>query len=200
MYKKIFVPVDNSEHSITSIDIAVEFAKKFDGSLVGSHAYAARMHDYRFKQMEFTLPEEYLVEHEMEKQRKIHDSLITMGLELISDSYLVVMDARAKEAGLPFEPKMYDGKNYKIIAEDINKSDYDLVVMGALGLGAVKDSLIGSVCERVVRRVQTDDTAELVEATEDSRVGGEEGTCSIATWSTDGSNRTMRIHSGWRAG
>lgn len=156
MYKKIFVPVDNSEHSITSIDIAVEFAKKFEGSLVGSHAYAARMHDYRFKQMEFTLPEEYLVEHEMEKQRKIHDSLITMGLELISDSYLVVMDARAKEAGLPFEPKMYDGKNYKIIAEDINNSDYDLVVMGALGLGAVKDSLIGSVCERVVRRVQTD--------------------------------------------
>ncbi len=156
MYKKIFVPVDNSEHSITSIDIAVEFAKKFGGSLVGSHAYAARMHDYRFKQMEFTLPEEYLVEHEMEKQRKIHDSLITMGLELISDSYMVVMDARAKEAGLPFEPKMYDGKNYKVIAEDINNSDYDLVVMGALGLGAVKNSLIGSVCERVVRRVKTD--------------------------------------------
>ena len=29
-------------------------------------------------------------------------------------------------------------------------------MMGALGIGAVKDSLIGSVCERVVRRVQRD--------------------------------------------
>ena len=35
-----------------------------------------KMHDYRFKQMEFTLPEEYLDEQELERQRKIHDSLI----------------------------------------------------------------------------------------------------------------------------
>ncbi len=156
MYQKIFVPVDNSEHSMACIDVAVHLTKKFDGSLVGSHAYAAKLHDYRFKQMEFTLPDEYLVEGEMEKQRKTHDTLISMGLELISDSYLVVMEEKCKEANLPFEPKMYDGKNFKIIVQDINESDYDLVVIGALGLGAVRDSLIGSVCERVVRRVKTD--------------------------------------------
>ena len=92
----------------------------------------------------------------MEKQRKIHDTLITMGLELISDSYLVVAEERCKAAGVPFEPKMYDGKNWKVIAQDIDESDYDLVIMGALGLGAVKDSTIGSVCERVTRRVRTD--------------------------------------------
>ena len=156
MYKKIFVPVDNSEHSIASIDVAVELAKRFDGEVVGSHAYAARMHDYRFKQMEFTLPEEYLIEDAMEKQRKIHDTLITMGLELISDSYLVVADKRCKEAGVPFQPKMYDGKNWKVIVQDIEESDYDLVILGALGLGAVKDSVLGSVCERVTRRVRVD--------------------------------------------
>ena len=156
MYKKIFVPVDNSEHSIASIDVAVELAKQFDAEVVGSHAYAARMHDYRFKQMEFTLPEEYLIEDAMEKQRKIHDTLITMGLELISDSYLVVADKRCKEAGVPFQPKMYDGKNWKVIVQDIEESDYDLVILGALGLGAVKDSVLGSVCERVTRRVRVD--------------------------------------------
>jgi nucleotide-binding universal stress UspA family protein len=156
MYEKIFVPVDNSEHSMSCIDIAVELGKRFQADLVGSHAYAARMHDYRFKQMEFTLPEEYLVEEEMEKQRRVHDSLITMGLELISDSYLKVMRERCGEAGLPFQPKMYDGKNWKVIVEDVRESDYDLVVIGALGLGAVRDSVLGSVCERVVRRIKTD--------------------------------------------
>ncbi len=156
MYKKIFVPVDNSEHSICAVDLAVELAQEFDASIVGSHAYAARMHDYRFKQMEYTLPEEYLVEDAMEKQRKIHDTLITMGLELISDSYLVVADKRCKEAGVAFEPKMYDGKNWKVIVQDIEDSGYDLVILGALGLGAVKDSVLGSVCERVTRRVRTD--------------------------------------------
>ncbi len=156
MYQRIFVPVDNSDHSLASIDIAVHLAQRWNASLVGSHAYAAKMHDYRFKQMEFTLPEEYLSENEMEKQRGIHDTLITMGLELISESYLVVMEKKAAEAQVPFQAKMYDGKNFKAIVKDIKECDYDLVIMGALGLGAVRDSLIGSVCERVVRRTKTD--------------------------------------------
>lgn len=156
MYKKIYVPVDNSEHSLRSIETAMHLAKEFKCELVGCHAYAAKMHDIRFKQMEFTLPSEYQVEEELEKQRSIHDTLITMGLELISDSYLEVMKNKCAEEKLPFEAKMIDGRNYKVLVNDINNSDYDLVVMGALGLGAVKDSSVGSVCERVLRRTKTD--------------------------------------------
>jgi nucleotide-binding universal stress UspA family protein len=79
-----------------------------------------------------------------------------MGLQLISDSYLDVLQRRCQEAGLAYERKTFDGKHYKVLVEDIAQSDYDLVIMGALGIGAVKDSLIGSVCERVTRRVQRD--------------------------------------------
>ena len=156
MYQKIYVPVDNSDHSMASIEIAVHLAKQLGAKLVGSHAYAARLHDYRFKQMEFTLPEEYKVEGELEKQRDIHDTLITMGLQLISDSYLEVMKQKCEQEKLPFEEKMFDGKNFKIIVADIQNDDYDLVIMGALGLGAVKDSVIGSVTERVIRRTKVD--------------------------------------------
>lgn len=156
MYSKIFVPVDNSEYSNAAGNLALSLAKAFGSKVVGSHVYAARMHDVRFKQMEFTLPEEYRDENELERQRKIHDSLITMGLQLISDSYLDVLKALACKMEIPFEPKMYDGKNWEVLVKDIRDSDYDLVIMGALGLGAVKDSVIGSVTERVVRRVQVD--------------------------------------------
>ena len=38
-----------------------------------------------------------------------------------------------------------------MLAEDINTNAYDLVIMGALGVGAVKDSVIGSNTERVVK-------------------------------------------------
>src|SRR4030095_9857772 len=94
--------------------------------------------------------------NELERQRKIHDSLIAMGLQLISDSYLDVMGQKADAAGLAFERKMIDGKHYKVLIEDTQASDYDLVVMGALGMGAVKDSQLGSVTERFVRRVTKD--------------------------------------------
>jgi nucleotide-binding universal stress UspA family protein len=156
MYRRIFVPVDNSEHSNRCVDIGVTWAKAFGATLVGGHVYAAKMHDYRFKQMEYTLPEEYQDERELERQRKIHDSLITMGLQLISDSYLDVMERRAAEAGIPFERRTYDGRTFQPLVDDIRGSHYDLVIIGALGMGAVKDSMLGSVCERVVRRVATD--------------------------------------------
>src|ERR687897_1983932 len=156
MYKRIFVPVDNSEHSNRCVDIGVSWAKAFGATLVGGHVYAAKMHDYRFKQMEYTLPEEYQDERELERQRKIHDSLIAMGLQLISDSYLDVMEKKSAAAGLAFERKMIDGKHYKVLIEDTRASDYDLVVMGALGMGAVKDSQLGSVTERYVRHIDRD--------------------------------------------
>ncbi len=156
MYKNIYVPLDNSEHSNACVDIAVTLGKEMGATLIGSHAYAAKMHDYRFKQMEFTLPDEYLEEQELERQRKIHDSLITMGLQLISDSYIDVMEKRCETEQLPFERKMYDGRNFQVIVDDIKGSNYDLVIMGALGMGAVKDSVLGSVCERVIRRTQVD--------------------------------------------
>ena len=156
MFKKIYVPVDNSEYANQAIEMALALAKPWNATIIGSHVYAAKMHDYRFKQMEYTLPEEYQDENELARQRKIHDSLITMGLQLISDSYLDVLQQRCQEAGLAYERKTFDGKHYKVLVEDIAQSDYDLVIMGALGIGAVKDSLIGSVCERVTRRVQRD--------------------------------------------
>jgi nucleotide-binding universal stress UspA family protein len=156
MYTHIYVPVDNSEHSNRAIDLAVELGRAFGARLTGSHIYAARLHDYRFKQMEYTLPEEYKDENELERQRKIHDSLIAMGLALISESYLDVMQAKSEAAGLAFTPKMMDGKHYKALIEDTLASDYDLVIMGALGMGAVKDSQLGSVTERFVRRVERD--------------------------------------------
>ena len=156
MIKKIYVPVDNSDYSDASIALAVAFARKFGSELVGSHVYAAKMHDVRFKQMEYTLPEEYQDEVELEKQRRIHDTLITMGLQLISDSYLEVMQQKCAEFEIPFEARMPEGKHFIKLVEDIQEGDYDLVIMGALGMGAVKDSLIGGVCERVVRRINTD--------------------------------------------
>jgi nucleotide-binding universal stress UspA family protein len=157
MYKTIYIPVDNSDHSNTAVDVGVNLAKTFGSKIVGSHVYAAKMHDKRFKQMEAGLPEEYHDEKELDRQRQIHDSLITRGLQIITDSYLDYVDKKCNEANLPIERRSLEGRNWKVLAEDINTNGYDLVIMGALGVGAVKDSVIGSNTERVVRRVRNSD-------------------------------------------
>lgn len=155
-YRHILMAVDNSAHSDRGVEIGLSLAKAFGSEITGSHAYAAKLHDLRFKQMEGGLPEQYRRESELEKQRETHDTLITHGLEIITDSFLDVVEEKAEALGMQLKRKSVEGKNYRALLDDIESSDYDLVVMGALGLGAVRSSTIGSVCERIVRRTTRD--------------------------------------------
>ncbi len=150
--KKILLCLDNSDDSTAGIDLAVELALKEGGTLTGLHVYAARLHNERFRQMEGGLPEEYQNEAELKRQRSIHDDLITRGLEIISDSYMTVLHAKAATSGISAEGLSREGKNYEEIIREAEEGGYGLLVLGALGLGRTKRSVTGSVCERVTRR------------------------------------------------
>jgi nucleotide-binding universal stress UspA family protein len=156
MYQSIYLPLDNSAHSLRGVDLAIALAAGAGAKLTGSHVYAARLHDRRFRQMEGGLPEPYRKEEKLVEQRDIHDDLITRGLQVISDSYLDVFGGRCEAAGLPCRRLSLEGKNWQALVRDIAAGDYDLVVMGAQGLGAVESSQLGSVCERVARRIDRD--------------------------------------------
>ncbi len=156
MYQSIYLPLDNSAHSLAGVDIAIALSRRTGAQLTGSHVYAAKLHDRRFRQMEGGLPEPYKKEDKLVEQREVHDDLITRGLSVISDSYLDVFDARCRAAGLEGRRVNLEGKNWQALVKDIGAGDYDLVVMGALGLGTVSHSQIGSVCERVSRRIGCD--------------------------------------------
>jgi nucleotide-binding universal stress UspA family protein len=156
MYRSIYLPLDNSAHSLAGVDLAIQLAKASGATLTGSHVYAARLHDRRFRQMEGGLPEPYRKEVKLVEQREIHDDLITRGLQVITDSYLDVFSARCVAAGVEGRRVALEGRNWQKLVEDITASDSDLVVMGALGLGAVAASQLGSVTDRVARRIDRD--------------------------------------------
>ncbi|MBI4828512.1 MAG: universal stress protein [Nitrospinae bacterium] len=156
MYHNILVMLDNSDYSLWAVDRSIELARVSGGKLVGAHVYAARLHEDRFIQMEPGLPERYQAPEALQEQRTIHGELIEKGLKIISDSYLDVFRARCEKEGIPCDGKTMEGKNYAELVKDIRSTGYDLVAMGAKGLGEVPSAPIGSVCERVARRVQVD--------------------------------------------
>ena len=88
VYREIFVPVDNSQHSDWAVDRAIELCRRSGGRITGNHVYAARLHDVRFRQLETGLPAQFQTPDEIKRQRKIHDKLIEKGLQLISDCFL----------------------------------------------------------------------------------------------------------------
>lgn len=156
MYKKIFVAVDNSCYSNFCIDAGVALSQKYGSLLVGCHVYDAALHQRRFRDMEKGLPPQYQDENVLQHQRDLHSSLINLGLKLISESYLNVFKQKCMEMAVPHEQLLLEGKNYHEIINEVQRNRYDLVILGVLGLAAVNEQMIGSVCERVVRRIKTD--------------------------------------------
>lgn len=156
MYKKILIPIDNSIYSDYCIDIGIAISLKYGSQLVGCHVYDASLHQRRFRDMEEGLPEKYQDEKELQRQRELHTSLINQGLKMISESYLDVFKKKCRSANVKHEDILLEGKNYCEIIKEARSGGYDLVIIGALGLASVNENLIGSVCERVVRRLKTD--------------------------------------------
>jgi len=209
MYREVFVPVDNSLESDWAVNRAIEICKPLDGRITGSHVYAARLHDIRFRQLEIGLPAQFQEPEEIRRQRKIHDKLIEKGLQLISDSFLDLLHKRCAEAGvtvtrqlleginyeeiinesnsgagrLPsligFDPNIahnYDGsdtqrsdvklgENGRLVAEEeeledklagTSEREYDLIAIGAHGLGRQEKSQLGGVVARALRGIQKD--------------------------------------------
>ncbi|MDP6979786.1 MAG: universal stress protein [Myxococcota bacterium] len=155
-FQALLVAVDCSDHSNAATKQAVSLAEIWQGKLTGLHAFAAKLHDHRFKQMEGGLPEQYRKEEELEHQRDVHDDLITRGLELISDSYLDQTERACRDRGVAFERLGHEGRNYKVILDEAHGGSHDLLVLGSQGLGAVQSGVVGSVCERVARRTPID--------------------------------------------
>lgn len=155
-YRAILLAADSSDHSNRGLSDAIAIAQLWNGKITGVHVYAAKLHDVRFRQMEGGLPEQFREEQELERQRDVHDDLITRGLSIITDSYLDVAEQRSQAKGLKFDRRALEGKNYHELAKEANNGHYDLLIMGALGLGAIQNSRLGSVCQRVTRRATID--------------------------------------------
>lgn len=153
---RVLVALDQSDHANRALTEIARLCATSQGTITGIHAYAARLHDRRFKQMEGGLPERYRRESEMEHQRDVHEDLIGMGLGLISDSYHAAAERIAAARGVAFERLSPEGKNYACLVAALETGRFDVLAMGALGLGAVAGSTIGTVCERVVRRAPVD--------------------------------------------
>ncbi len=154
--KRILVALDASDHANRALAEAVRLAASAAGTVTGIHAYAAKLHDRRFRQMEGGLPERYREENELERQRVVHDDLITRGLGIISDSYHDDAARVCEAAAVPFRRLSPEGKNYRRLVDAVRSGGFDLLAMGALGLGAVPGTAVGTVCSRVVRRSPID--------------------------------------------
>jgi nucleotide-binding universal stress UspA family protein len=148
---KIILCFDNSEISFLASSAALDLAKAFSAEVVGVHGYNAFMHEGAFRIMEPTLPAEFQKEEILQKQRKAHSTLINMGMEKISLSYLRPLEEFFGEAKVSYRTRVKEGKNYEAVNAVLREEGGDLVVMGSSGFNSNGSGFIGSVCLRILR-------------------------------------------------
>jgi nucleotide-binding universal stress UspA family protein len=118
---KILAPIDGSDCSVRALEFAIEFADRFDGSLHVVH---------------FTDAETEATDQILERAR---ETLEGAGVEDAPE--LLERDIEMRVA-------TNVGKE---ILRTVDAGDYDHVVMGHHGAGAVQRLLLGSAAETVVR-------------------------------------------------
>lgn len=132
MYQDVLVPTDGSDASAAAVDHAVSIADRYDATVHLLHVV------------------DLGTEMSASGVGTIADEL-TSTLESEADDALDDAGSRAEEAGVDYERTTVEGVPHEAIVAQAADREVDLVVMGASGRSGLREHLLGSTTDRVVR-------------------------------------------------
>ncbi|MDR0309549.1 MAG: universal stress protein [Candidatus Methanoplasma sp.] len=130
-FKKILVPTDGSEFTKYAVDKAIELAELSGGKVTALFVLDKTI--YTSSPMDTALV-------------NVYDTLEKEGRR--ATGYVV---ERAREAGVEVEEKFLEGTPAKVILQEAEEGEYDVIVMGSLGRAGISKLLMGSVAEKIVQ-------------------------------------------------
>ena len=143
--RKVLVPVDGSESSLLAEKTAAIVAKKTGATVTFLYIIHEVEEYYRklyaLQGLKHNIPHsiirEMLLLSEQEANKIVNDA------QALFNKEEVTVDTKILKSTDPADSILEFSKNY------------DLIVMGAKGMGEIKETRLGSVTERVVRNVQS---------------------------------------------
>jgi nucleotide-binding universal stress UspA family protein len=127
--KKILVPIDGSKNSIRGLDNAISIARNCQATITGLYILP-------------TYP------------RSIADAVIPFFVHPEREAKKFLADAKVRSAkkGILFKSKIIWGSPTSEIKEMANSKKFDLIVIGARGMGSLKEIFLGSVSNAIVHK------------------------------------------------
>ena len=127
--KNILVPLDGSKNSIRGLDNAISIARNCQATIMGLYILPT----YPRNIADAVIP--YFVHPEREAKKFLADA-----------------KKRAAQKGILFKSKIIWGSPTCEIQEMANSKKFDLIVLGARGMGSVKEFFLGSVSNAIVHK------------------------------------------------
>jgi len=145
LFEKILVPLDGSEHSLRALTAAIQIAKKFSGKITLIHVYSVAVRPV-------IMPEPTTLSPPMvpimtpEEISKAVEGARKAGTVLLADA-----EQRVKSEGIRVETVLKEGQTVHEIIKAAEEGTFDLIVMGARGISKIREMLLGSVSDGVIR-------------------------------------------------
>lgn len=130
-FKKILVPLDGSANANRGLDRAIEIAKESGAEITGFYV--------------FHLP---LVAG-LKYTKKMHDEAQEKAVKAIGPAM-----RRVQKAGAAFKYKTGGGHTGSEIVKHAEKGKYDMIIIGARGLGGAKETFLGSTSNYVMHKTK----------------------------------------------
>ena len=127
--RKILVPMDGSKNSFRGLDYAIHLARQCGSTVTGLNVIP-----FYPKSLILT-PISY--EKELAKKAK---------------EFMAKAKVRCAQNGIIFNEKITDGHEVEEITGFATEKNFDLIVIGARGLGSVKEVFLGSVSNGVLHK------------------------------------------------
>lgn len=127
--KKILVPMDSSKNSLRGLDTAIYIARQCHATLIGLYVMPIYPKSLLLKPIPY--------EAELSKNAR---------------EFLEKAKRRSAQHGIVFNEKIIKGHAAEVILDFTKEKKFDLVVMGARGLGSVKETFLGSISNTVVHK------------------------------------------------
>ena len=145
MFKKILVPLDGSEHSLRAREIAIQMTKRFDGKITLLHVYSVGVRPIVMPEPTTLTPPSVPIMAPADFS-KVVEAARKAGTTILVDG-----ENKVKAEGIQVETLLREGHTVQEILKITRDSKLDLIVMGARGISKIREILLGSVSDGVIR-------------------------------------------------
>jgi nucleotide-binding universal stress UspA family protein len=145
LFEKILVPLDGSEHSLRALQIAIQIAKRFDGKITLLHVYSVGVRPIVMPEPTTLTPPSVPImapadfSKVVEAARKAGNTILANG------------ENKVKAEGIQVETLLKEGHTVQGTLKTARDSEFNLIVMGARGISKIREMLLGSVSDGVIR-------------------------------------------------
>jgi len=149
---RFLVCVDGSSYSYRAMQVALELAQAFGGSLYVCSAFDVEYHHVVFNNIKDVLSAQASKVFKFEEQEELHNNIIDKGLLKLCQANLKRAEVMARQhPAVPLKTQILIGKPFQVILQWAEEIGPSLLVIARHGAHRIERTELGSQAENLVR-------------------------------------------------